>query len=271
MGRHREAGSRPRPVAPLGEEELSGALEKARAGDQEARELVVQSHLRLVWDIVRRFRCRGEDPDDLFQLGCLGLVKALERYDPSYGTRFSTYAVPLVIGEIRRHLRDDGPIRVSRRVKELAQRALQVKEEMTKKAGREPTVGEIARAVGAEAAEVAECFEVTRPPLSLFGENVDRDGDALPLIDRLVAGEEVAIAAAPTAGGAPAAEETFVESVALREALSRLDERTRRLLLLRFFEDRTQAEVGERLGVSQVQVSRLERQALLRLRGILDS
>jgi len=264
------AGSGPRPAPPLGEDELQEVLRRARSGDEQARELVVRSHLRLVWNIVRRLGWRGGEPDDLFQLGCLGLVKAIERYDPTRGTRFSTYAVPLVLGEMKRYLRDDAPVRVSRRMKELARRALEVKEEMIKKTGREPTVGEIARAVQSDPAEVAECLEATKVPLSLHGWPAGaEEEDSLPLIDRLAAAGEVAAATAP-GGRVTAPEEALVESVALREALSRLDERSRRILLLRFFQDRTQAEVGDSLGVSQVQVSRLERQALLRLRELLD-
>lgn len=266
-----EGSSLPRPIAPLGEAELKKTLELALAGDEEARQRVVQSHLRLVWDIVRRFRGRGEDPEDLFQLGCYGLVKALDRFDPSYGTRFSTYAVPLVIGEIKRHLRDDGPVHVSRRAKELAHKAWRVQEEFTKSTGRVPTVAEIAQTLGVDAAEVAESLEAARLPLSLSGETGGEGGDdALSLLDQLAARGD----AAATTAGRPA-RGTFedgglLNSLALREALSRLDERARNLLLLRFFEDKTQAEVGAALGVSQVQISRLEKQALLKLKAMLS-
>jgi RNA polymerase sporulation-specific sigma factor len=272
MGPSPEGASRPRPISPLGEEELRKTLHQALAGDGEARQRIIQSHLRLVWDIVRRFAGRGADTEDLFQIGCVGLVTALDRFDLSYGTRFSTYAVPLILGEIRRHLRDDGPVKVSRRVKELAREAWRMQEEMTKATGRVPTVTELAKALGVEAAEVAESLEAARLPLSLFresrGEGAD---DCFYLIDQLAASGDVAATTAgrPVAGGAE--EERFLEGMALREALSRLDERDRRLLTLRFFEDKTQAGVGEALGVSQVQVSRLEKQALLKLRAMLSS
>ncbi|MEW6031331.1 MAG: SigB/SigF/SigG family RNA polymerase sigma factor [Bacillota bacterium] len=264
-------GSRPRPTAPLPPEELDQALVRARAGDEDARREVVQSHLRLVWDIVRRFRHRAEDPDDLFQLGCLGLVKALDRFDPSYGTRFSTYAVPLILGEIRRFLRDDSPVRVPRRVKELAYRAWQTQEEMTKAAGRPPSAAELARALGVEAADVVEALEAARTPVSLFhGSGEETEDNPISLIDQVaVAGSEGVVVPATRAPPAGHEEAALLESVALHEALSRLDEKTRDLIRLRFFEDRTQAEVGALLGVSQVQVSRLEKQALLRLRHML--
>lgn len=269
MGTPPEETSLPRPAEPLGEEELRKALVLARQGDREARERVVRSHLRLVWDIVRRFRYRGEDPEDLFQLGCVGLMKALERYDPSFGTRFSTYAVPLVIGEIRRHLRDHGPVRVSRRMRELAAAALRVREELTKSTGREPGAAEIARVLEVDPTEVVQAVEATRLPVSLFSEAGEEAGDPLYLIDRLAAGRDAAAAEAGSPTRTAGGEEAFLESLALKEALSRLEERDRRLLEMRFFEDKTQAEVGRILGVSQVQVSRLERRALLRLKSML--
>lgn len=271
MGPSPEGSSLPRPIAPLGEAELKEALERARAGDAEAREKVIQSHLRLVWDIVRRFRYGGEDPEDLFQLGCLGLVKALERYDPSYGTRFSTYAVPLILGEIKRFLRDSGPVRISRRIKELARKAWRTQEELTKSTGRVPSAGEVAEVFGADPAEVAEALEAAKFPLSLFKETGGEGGDdSLYLIDQLAARSDMAatVAGRPAQGGPE--ETAALESLALRESLSRLDKRSRELLTMRFFRDLTQAEVGEILGVSQVQVSRLEKQALLKLKAMLE-
>ncbi len=266
-----EGSSVPRPIAPLGDAELKKTLELALAGDVEARQRLVQSHVRLVWDIVRRFRGRGEDPEDLFQLGCYGLVKAMDRFDPSYGTRFSTYAVPLIIGEIKRHLRDDGPVHVPRRAKEIAHKAWRVQEEITKSTGRAPTAAEIARTLGVEAADVAESLEAARLPLSLFGEASGEGGDdALFLLDQLAARGDVAATTAGRPAGGAFDDGGLVDSLALREALSRLDERARNLLFLRFFEDKTQAEVGETLGVSQVQISRLEKQALLKLKAMLS-
>lgn len=270
MVRSPDGWSVPRPVAPLGERELSETLGKALAGDAEARRLVVQSHLRLVWDIVRRFRGSGEDPEDLFQIGCSGLVRALDRFDPSYGTRFSTYAVPLIIGEIRRHLRDDGPVHVPRRAKETARKAWRLQEELTKSLGRAPTVAEIAATLGVDAAEVAEALEAARPPMSLFDEAPGTaPEDGVFLLDQLTACGAVAATVAGRPGGAAAEDETLLDYVALREALGRLDERARHLLTLRFFEDKTQTEVSQALGVSQVQVSRLEKRALRQLRELL--
>lgn len=267
-----EGSSLPRPLPPLGEAELRETLALALVGDTEARQRVIQSHLRLVWGIVHRFRGRGEDPEDLFQLGCVGLVNALDRFDPSYGTRFSTYAVPLIIGEIKRHLRDDGPVHIPRRAKDIARQAWQAQEELTKATGRTPTASEIAKFLGVDAADVVEALEAARLPLSLFLETGGEGGDdALYLIDQLAARGDVAAGMAGRAAGHSSEEAAFFDRVVLREALSRLDERTRRLLLLRFFEDRTQADVGEALGISQVQVSRLEKQALLKLRSMLTT
>jgi RNA polymerase sporulation-specific sigma factor len=264
-----EGSSLPRPTAPLGDDELREAIELALAGDPNARQRIIQSHLRLVWDIVRRFRHRGEDPDDLFQLGCLGLVKALDRFDPGYGTKFTTYAVPLIIGEIRRHLRDDGSVRVSRGVKELAYRAWRTEEDLTKATGQVPTAAEIARVLGVEPAEVVESMEAAKAPLSLFRETSEEGEGSLYLIDQLTARGAVAASAPGKEAGDGLGEATHLDSIALREGLSRLDERMRQLVMMRFFEDMTQAEVGEVLGVSQVQISRLEKKALLSLREML--
>jgi RNA polymerase sporulation-specific sigma factor len=264
-----EGSSLPRPIPPLGEAELRETLERALVGDVQARERIIQSHLRLVWDIVRRFRGRGEDPDDLFQLGCVGLVNALDRFDPSYGTRFSTYAVPLIIGEIKRHLRDSGPVHVPRRAKSIAQAAWRAQEELTKATGRTPTAREIARDLGVEVADVVEALEAAKAPVSLFREAGGGGDDAIYLIDQLTARGDVAATTAGRPTTFEGQDASFLDGVSLREALARLDERTRHLLVLRFFEDRTQAEVGAALGVSQVQVSRLEKQALLRLRDML--
>lgn len=265
-----EGSSLPRPIAPLGEAELERALAAARAGDAEARRRVVQSHLRLVWAAVNRFRHRGEDVEDLFQVGCLGLVKAVDRFDPAYGTRFSTYAVPLVVGEIKRFLRDSGPVRVSRRLRELAAAARRTGEELAKARGREPSAAEVAAVLGVEAADVAESLEASRRPLSLQRVTEGEEGrDSPPLLDRLAAGTEAAAASSVRPAPRAADEADLVASLDLERALDRLDERTRRLLALRFIAEKTQAEVGKILGVSQVQVSRLERRALLELRAML--
>lgn len=269
MGPSPRGNSPPHPLPPLGEAELRETLNQALSGDQEARQRLIQSHLRLVWDIVRRFRASGENPEDLFQLGCLGLVKALDRFDPSYGTRFSTYAVPLIIGEIRRHLRDDGPVHVPRRAKEMVRRAWGAREELTKATGREPTAAEIAAAMGVEVTAVVEALEAVRRPVSLY--RTSGEDGAPYLLDQLAACGRPVSAALDGATSAAGEEDEVWDRVALREALSRLDQRTRRLVLLRFFEDRTQADVGRLLGLSQVQISRLEKEALRRLQGMLST
>ncbi|HCC33338.1 MAG TPA: RNA polymerase subunit sigma-70 [Clostridiales bacterium] len=224
------------------------------SGDPGAGDRGVEEHIGLVWSIVNRFRGRGEDLEELFQVGCVGLLKAAHRFDPSYGTQFSTYAVPMVLGEIRRFLRDAGPVRVGRRLQEVAGRAAQARATLVARAGREPSLAEIASEAGLSPAELAEAREATRPVLNLTAPASDEDGAALWL-DRV----------AMNSGVDPA------DSIALRQALTRLPSRLRRIVELRFFFDCSQAAVARRLRLSQSQVSRLERQALLALRRGLES
>ncbi len=216
-------------------EDLAGLLARARAGDAEARAAAVAANLNLVRHLVRRFRATGPDEEDLFQVGCLGLVKAVDRFDPAAGARFSTYAVPVILGEIRAFLRADGPVKVGRGARALAVRARRAADELRACLGRQPSMQELAASLGVDAADLAVVLEAASGPLSL----------------------QAAPADAPDA---------WEERVLLREALSALPDRERRVIELRYFLDRTQQETGALLGVSQAQVSRLEQRALALLR-----
>jgi len=242
----------------LSERDTVRLLKKARKGDQRAREKLVNCNFRLVFNIVKRFEGRGFDPEDLFQIGVIGLIKAIDNFNPDYGVRFSTYAVPMIIGEIRRFLRDDHPIKVTRALKEKGILIKRMREKLVRELGREPTVGEIAGALNLGKEEVAAALEAAQLPISLFETlNNHNEGDSLSVLDCLKSeGEQ---------------EHAWLEKIALRDALTRLPERERRIIWLRFFEDKTQAEVGALLGLSQVQISRLERQAVARLRDHLRS
>ncbi|HHW39970.1 MAG TPA: SigB/SigF/SigG family RNA polymerase sigma factor [Syntrophomonadaceae bacterium] len=243
----------------LTERETVRLLKKARKGDQKAREKLVSCNFRLVFTIVKRFEGRGFDPEDLFQIGVIGLIKAIDNFDPDYGVRFSTYAVPMIIGEIKRFLRDDHPIKITRALKEKGILVKRIREKLVRELGREPTVGEIAAALNLGKEEVTAALEAAQLPMSLFEtlNNNHNEGDSLSVLDCLSSeGEQ---------------EHAWLERIALRDALTRLPERERRIIWLRFFEDKTQAEVGALLGLSQVQISRLERQAMARLRDHLRS
>lgn len=231
---------------------------RAQGGDREARNLIVEANLRLVRSLVARFVTTGADPEDLFQLGCIGLLKAVDRFDLSYDVRFSTYAVPLILGEMRRYLRDDGPIRVSRSLKHLAHQARRAQEKLAGLLGREPTLAEVAAEVGVGMEALVEAMEGARLPTSIHQTVHEGEGDPIYLIDQLAAHEN-------SRDGA------LLDRVALREGLSRLEPREQRVLELRFFRDKTQTEVAQILGCSQVQVSRLERRALDRIRNHISA
>lgn len=235
------------------DEEVRRLVALAQSGDKAARDRLVEGNLRLVRSLVSRFGASGADPEDLFQLGCIGLLKAIDRFDLSYDVRFSTYAVPLIMGEIRRYLRDDGPLRVSRSLKQLAQQARRAREKLAAALERDPTVAEVARELGVRPEEVVEAMDGVRPPTSIHQTVHEGDGDPIYLLDQLVAEDGHR-------------EGVWLDRVALRESLEHLDDRERTVILLRFFRDKTQTEVAALLGCSQVQVSRLERRALERIR-----
>ncbi len=222
----------------------------AHDGDRAARERLVVENSGLVWSVARRFFGRGVEAEDLYQLGCLGFLKAIDGYDPARGTQFSTYAVPKIAGEIRRFLRDDGPIKVSRGMKERAATIRRARDRLAKQLGREPRVGELSEAVGLSPEEIAAAELSAEAPDSLQRETAD----GLPLEGLVSSGDM---------------EERIVESVALRDALSKLSERERLLIELRFFRSLTQQQTAKVLGVSQVQVSRLEKKALEELRRLI--
>ncbi len=222
-------------------------LQAAREGDNQACEQVLEENNGLIWSVVRRYYGRGVEPEDLYQLGCLGFLKAVRGFDPSYGTQFSTYAVPKIAGEIRRFLRDDGAVKVSRGLKERGTALRSVRSRLCGELGREPVLSELAQATGLTPEEIAAAETATEPVVSLQSET----GDGLTLEGVLSGGEM---------------EEELVERLALRAAIERLPERERQVLLLRYYRGMTQAVAARVLGVSQVQVSRLERRGVERLR-----
>lgn len=246
--------SPPAPESSRGDEAVRDLIARAQRGDREARNRLVEANLKLVRSITGRFAASGRDPEDLFQLGCIGLLKAVDRFDLQYDVRFSTYAVPVILGEIRRHLRDDGPLRVSRSLKALAQQVYRVQDDLAKEFGREPTMAELAACLGVPVEEIVAALEGSRPPASIQGPIHEGDGDPIFLGDQLTEGD---------------VEPAWVDRVALREGIKRLPEREREVLLLRYFRDKTQVEVARLLGISQVQVSRIERRALAQVRRYL--
>ena len=222
---------------------------QAAAGDRRARERLVTRNLNLVHHVVRRYRMSGHDPEELFQVGCLGLVKAVDRFDPDRGTRFSTYAVPLILGEIQRHLRDAAPPGLGRGAYRLAQQARAVEDRLASERGRAPSAGEVAEALGVSGAELALALEAARRPASLDEVTTTENEGGRPLYERLAAGGL----------------EGWEEAV-LRALIGRLPPRQRQVVVLRYFRDRSQAEVGALLGLSQPQISRLEKRAVETLR-----
>lgn len=235
----------------LSPEETQSLLRSSRSGDAAARDKLIEGNLRLVLSVIQRFSGRGENPDDLFQVGCIGLVKAIDNFDLSHEVRFSTYAVPMIIGEIRRHLRDYSPVRVSRSLRDLACKAMQKRAELMEKTGKEPTVGDIARAMGLKEEEVVFALEAVIEPVSLYEPVFHDDGDATYVIDQIRDN---------TAG-----EGKWLDSIALQEGMERLSERERKILRLRYYACKTQMEVSQEIGISQAQVSRIEKSALKQL------
>ena len=224
-------------------------------GDRAAREEFIRGNLRLVLSVVQRFNNRGENVDDLFQVGCIGLIKALDNFDVSQNVRFSTYAVPMIIGEIRRYLRDNNAIRVSRSLRDIAYKALSARDRLQTELGREPTVQEIARKLELPEEDVALALEAIQDPVSLC-EPIGGDGaDALTIGDQ-VRDDNVNA-------------ENWLQNIAIREAMARLSDREQRILSLRFFQGRTQMEVAGEIGISQAQVSRLEKAALSHMRKLV--
>lgn len=236
----------------LSDVQVKDLIYQSQNGSKEARDFLVEANVRLVWSVVQRFMNRGYDPDDLFQIGSIGLIKSIDKFDLSYDVRFSTYAVPMIIGEIQRFLRDDGSVKVSRTLKETGNKIRRAKDILTKKFGRSPTVNEIADELEITIEEVIHAEEASRTPHSIHETVFENDGDPITLLDQL------------------ALEDTkWFEKLSLEEAIQNLSERERLIVYLRYYKDQTQTEVAERLGISQVQVSRIEKKLLQEIKSFL--
>lgn len=242
------------PVLTTEEKEL--LFEKIKAGDQEARELYIKGNLRLVLSVMKRFGNSNENPDDLFQIGCIGLMKAIDNFDTTLQVKFSTYAVPMIMGEIRRYLRDNNSIRVSRSLRDIAYKAIYAKENYVKQFSREPTIMEIAKEIGIEKEEIVHALDAIQSPMSLYEPVYSEGGDTLYVMDQVSDKKNK--------------EENWVENLALQDAIKRLSEREKHIINLRYFDGKTQMEVAEEIGISQAQVSRLEKNALMSMRKYLS-
>lgn len=236
----------------LKNEEMMALMERSKAGDRQARNALVEGNLRLVLSVIQRFDRSGENPDDLFQVGCIGLLKAIENFDPTMNVKFSTYGVPMIAGEIRRYLRDYSPIRVSRSLRDTAYRVLQMREAMVKETQKEPTMEEIARRLELPVEEVNFAMDAIASPLSLYDPVYSDGGDPLTVMDQVRDTKNT--------------DEKWIEHIALREAMEHLTEREKKILALRFYDGRTQMEVAGEVGISQAQVSRLEKGAISQIR-----
>lgn len=236
----------------LKNDEKEALFKKILNGDEEARKKYIYGNLRLVLSVMQRFNNRGENVDDIFQVGCIGLMKAIDNFDISHQVKFSTYAVPMIIGEIRRYLRDNNSIRVSRSLRDIAYKALQVKEKLTNLNSKEPTIEDIAKELDIDKAEIIFALDAIQDPISLF-EPVYHDGtDALFVMDQVSDDKN--------------SENMWLENISLKEAIKHLNEREKNIIMLRFFKGKTQMEVADEIGISQAQVSRLEKGALKQMR-----
>lgn len=232
----------------LSDEEKKTLLKKVKDGDEEARQELIYGNLRLVLSIIQRFTNRKENMDDLFQVGCIGLVKAVDHFNIDLDVKFSTYAVPMIIGEIRRYLRDNNSIRISRSVRDLAYRALQAREELIREKECDPSAEEIAARIGAEKDAVVQAMEAIIEPISLYEPVYSENGDSIYVMDQL--------------SDSNSSDELWLENIVLREAMKKLTEREQTILQLRYYKNKTQMEIAEEIGISQAQVSRLEKGAL---------
>ncbi|MFS8651731.1 MAG: RNA polymerase sporulation sigma factor SigF [Caldibacillus sp.] len=237
----------------LSDEELRDLIKRSQDGNQEARDLIVEKNMRLVWSVVQRFLNRGYDPEDLFQIGCIGLLKSVDKFDLSYDVKFSTYAVPMIIGEIQRFIRDDGTVKVSRSLKEIGNKIRRAKDELTKEYGRSPTIQELSDYLQIPQEELLLAQEAVLTPTSIHETVYENDGDPITLMDQISDQDQ----------------DNWFEKIALKDAIANLDERERLIVYLRYYKDQTQSEVANRLGISQVQVSRLEKKILKQIRKLL--
>lgn len=241
----------------LKEEEKSDLFSRIKAGDQDAREAYIKGNLRLVLSVIKRFSNSNENVDDLFQIGCIGLIKSIDNFNPDIGVKFSTYAVPMIIGEIRRYLRDNNSIRVSRSLRDTAYKAIHAKELLSKELSREPTIDDIAKETGIPKEDIVFALDAIQCPVSLYDPVYTDGGDTLYVMDQISDKKNK--------------EENWVEHLSLSEAMKKLNSREHEIISLRFFEGKTQMEVAESIGISQAQVSRLEKNALRTMRNYLTA
>ena len=236
----------------LSQTEMDALLLQAKQGDENARQALIEGNLRLVLSVIQRFDKRGESPDDLFQVGCIGLIKAISNFDPTKNVRFSTYGVPMIAGEVRRYLRDNSPIRVSRSLRDLAYRVMQCKEAQTTRLGREPTLEEISKELDIPVDEVSQAMDAVCAPVSLYDPVYSDGGDPLTVMDQVSDTKNT--------------ETSWMDHITLRTAFRNLGSREKEILSLRFYDGKTQMEVAGKLGISQAQVSRLEKGAISAMR-----
>ena len=232
----------------LPSDEALELIKKSQAGDKEARDMVVEGNLKLVLSVIKKFNNRGENLDDLFQVGAMGLIKAIDNFDFSHGVKFSTYAVPMIIGEIRRYLRDNSKIRVSRSMKDIAYKALQFKEKYISEHMKEPTIEEIAKGINVETIDIVISLEAIQEPVSIFTPIFNNGGDEIYLVDQIPDDSM--------------SEEKRLNKMIIEEGIARLNDRLRNIIYDRYYDNKTQMEIAEELGISQAQVSRLEKSAL---------
>jgi len=236
----------------LKEKQMRELLLKMKSGDNMSREEFIRGNLRLVLSVIQRFNNRGENVDDLFQVGCIGLIKAIDNFDLGQNVKFSTYAVPMIIGEIRRYLRDNNSIRVSRSLRDIAYKALQVRDKLVNKDNKEPTVTQIANELQISREEVVFALDAIQDPVSLFEPIYHDGGDAIYVMDQISDNKNL--------------DDSWLENISIKEAMKKLSDREKLILNLRFFDGRTQMEVADEIGISQAQVSRLEKTALKHMR-----
>ncbi len=236
----------------LKEKEMRELLKRMRNGEDDCRDEFIRCNLRLVLSVIQRFNNRGENPDDLFQVGCVGLIKAIDNFDLEQNVRFSTYAVPMIIGEIRRYLRDNNSIRVSRSLRDIAYKALQVRERILREKNQQPTIGEIAKELNVSREEVVFALDAIQDPVSIFEPIYNDGGDSLFIMDQI--------------SDTKNKDENWLDNISLKEAMKKLNSREKLILSMRFFQGRTQMEVADEIGISQAQVSRLEKNALKNMR-----
>ncbi len=240
----------------LSDEEKEELFDRIEKGDKEARDLFIQGNLRLVLSIIQRFNNSNENVDDLFQIGCIGLIKALDNFDRTLNVKFSTYAVPMIIGELKRYLRDYNTIRVSRSLKDIAYKAIYARERLMKESQKEPTIEDISKEIDVSKEDIVVALDAIQTPVSLYEPVYTEGGDSLYVMDQISDKKNK--------------EENWIEQLSLKQALSKLAKRERNIIELRFFKGKTQMEVADEIGISQAQVSRLEKNALRNMKNYLE-